>query len=86
MHAFRAALSVSSNTSLIHHDASYPSPLIQTDLSDFVVIKKSMRFHQLSLPLLLSVFVLGQFPNTSVYGWFCLVQVRNRNIAQAIYS
>lgn len=66
---------------------SYPSLLIQTHLYDFVTIKKARRFHQISLLLLVSVsgFALGQLPNTSAYGWFCLVKVRNRNIAQAIY-
>lgn len=43
-----------------------------------------MRLHQLSLLLLLSAFALGQFPNTSAYGLFCLVKVRNRNIAHPI--
>jgi len=64
--------------------ASYPSLLIQTDLYDFVMIKKATRFHQLSLLLLESVssFALGQFPTRSAYGWFCLIKVRNRNMAR----
>lgn len=66
---------------------SYPSLLIQTGLYDLVMIKKATRFHQLSLlhRIPVSGFALGQFPNTSAYGCFSLVKVRNRNTAQAIY-
>lgn len=61
----------------------YLALLIQTDLYDFVMIRKATRFHLLLLVSVLG-FAVGQFPNTSTHGCFCLVKARNRNVAQAI--